>query len=94
MPELSDRDKLRNTICAACNELPQCVKFGNVCFEVACINNAPTIEAEPVKHGRWIMLEPYGTHHAHRRKCSECGEIKAQELTNFCQNCGTNGRRC
>ena len=49
---------------------------------------APTIDAEPVRHGRWIILEPYGAHHTQRRKCSECGEIKAQELTNFCPNCG------
>lgn len=52
------------------------------------IDEQPTIDAEPVRHGRWIMLEPYGTHHTHRRKCSVCGEIKSKELTNFCPNCG------
>lgn len=50
--------------------------------------DAPTIDAEPVRHGRWIWLEPYGALLTHRRKCSECGEIKAQEATNFCPNCG------
>ena len=52
------------------------------------VKNLPTISAEPIRHGRWIMLDAYGAHHTHRRKCSECGEIKAQELTNLCQNCG------
>lgn len=57
------------------------------------IKKLPTVEAEPVRHGRWIMLEPYGVLHTHCRKCSECGEIKAQELTNFCPNCGARNER-
>ena len=52
------------------------------------IDDAPTIDAEPVRRGHWIWFEPYGALLTHCRKCSECGEIKAQEATNFCPNCG------
>jgi hypothetical protein len=45
-----------------------------------------TIEPE-VRHGRWIWFESEGTF-IHLRKCSECGDIKAQAETNFCPNCG------
>ena len=54
------------------------------------INNAPTIDAEPTKHGRWILNSQYGT------ECSECGtamfEIVGAPYTtfepNYCPNCG------
>lgn len=55
---------------------------------ISRVKEAPTIEAEPVRRGHWIWLEPYGAHHTRRRKCSKCGEVKAQGLTNFCPNCG------
>lgn len=45
-------------------------------------------DAQTVRHGHWIWLEPYGSLFTHRRKCSECGDIKAQEESNFCPNCG------
>ena len=46
MADLIDRNSLRKTICAACAERLQCTDMGNVCFEVACINNAPKVEAD------------------------------------------------
>lgn len=52
-------------------------------FENA-IENAPTIEAEPVKHGRWIEM-PYSF------TCSVCGVIRAKGTTgkyNYCPKCG------
>lgn len=45
------------------------------------IDDAPTIEAEPVKHGRWMY--PF--------YCSECGftPYYSSDLTyNYCPNCG------
>lgn len=45
-------------------------------------------KTELIRHGHWIWFEPYGALLTHCRKCSECGEIKAQEATNFCPNCG------
>ena len=41
----------------------------------------PTIEAEPVRHGRWIYKPAEGT------ACSMCGEMTICEYK-FCPNCG------
>lgn len=51
------------------------------------IDEQPTIEAEPVKHGKWIVLGQragmrYPTHY-----CSECGEHGWEEYQ-YCQHCG------
>lgn len=50
------------------------------------INNLPTIEAEPVKHGKWEeMRNAYGELEGWIH--AECGrEVKCME--NFCPNCG------
>lgn len=51
------------------------------------IMEAPTVAAEPVRHGRWI--EDRGIH-----ECSKCGAEQMQNdwdewlFTNFCPNCG------
>lgn len=54
------------------------------------LKDAPTIEAEPTKHGKWILNSQYGA------ECSECGtamfEIVGAPYTtfepNYCPNCG------
>ena len=54
------------------------------------------IEAEPVKHGRWVwgVVEPgYFTPGGNRPWiCSECGHLESWMLdkprTNYCPNCG------
>ena len=56
------------------------------------IDAQPTIEAEPVKHGRWLICSdgyyPY---------CSECKEEPYRknncDLPNYCPNCGARMRR-
>jgi len=93
MPELIDRNKLRKTICAACAERIQCTEDGNVCFEIACINNAPTIEPE-ARHGRWIYFGEETMHDGwtyRKHKCSECGFLTVEAI-NFCPNCGSMNR--
>lgn len=58
------------------------------------INNAPTIEAEPVRHGRWEDKKV-----AFYLKCSECGATVRKNLydvfldcdirdLNYCPHCG------
>ena len=62
----------------------------NVCFEIACINNAPTVEARPVRYGRWIFVGEETMHDGwtyRKHKCSECDFVTI-EAKNFCQNCG------
>lgn len=46
----------------------------------------PTIEAEPVRHGRWIKKENYGggTYTA----CSECGAMMNLPWFWYCGKCG------
>ncbi len=49
------------------------------------IDNAPTVNVHPERHGRWLICcdgyYPY---------CSECKrEPKGGEMTKYCPNCGT-----
>lgn len=59
------------------------------------IDNAPTIDAEPVRHGRWLPKHHYiaGYEFVSGHICSECGNdaLNAEGddfLTDFCPNCG------
>lgn len=48
----------------------------------------PTIEAEPVKHGRWELRH---VGHGHYWECSNCHTnpcIYVTKDTNYCPNCG------
>lgn len=52
------------------------------------IDEMPTIEAEPVKRGKWEYVDapvfgnPYGSY-----KCDYCGNSMPHK-TNYCPNCG------
>lgn len=57
------------------------------------VDNAPTVIAEPVRHGKWV--DATGALDSVRQyKCSECGkkpilnEHWCFELTKFCPHCG------
>lgn len=71
--------------------LPKYTGYALSADEVAkAVENAPTIEAEPARRGRW--LTEYGDHiHAGLRPvficCSECGMVTAVEW-HYCPNCG------
>ena len=54
------------------------------------INEAPTIDAKPVKHGKWTITEVFDFKNM---TCSSCGwlyEYHAgmEEEWNYCPNCG------
>jgi len=53
---------------------------------VEIVEDAPTIEAEPVRHGQWIP-DDYEYNH-----CSECGfeHDEPEYVTPYCPNCGAN----
>ena len=67
------------------------------------IKNAPTIDAEPVRHGKWIIRDNPGTGW-YRVTCSECGEDvtanapcigffpNAKVTWDYCPNCGADMR--
>lgn len=52
---------------------------------IAVIKNAPTIEVEPVKHGRWECESDLETYTIWR--CSECG-IGFEHTSPYCRYCG------
>lgn len=56
------------------------------------LEEATAVNAEPVRHGRWILGEP-NMHGNRRPKCSVCGEYHLHAWAdharcNFCPNCG------
>ena len=55
------------------------------------IRNAPTIDAEPVRHGRWLYNSYptvwYGHGEPPEWVCSECEE-RAYNTHDYCPNCG------
>lgn len=52
----------------------------------AVIDVAPTIDAEPVRHGHWVNGHVAWNHY---RRCSECGKVFSNSSkTNYCSNCG------
>jgi len=56
------------------------------------IDDAPTIDAEPVRHGKWIVWDEIiaGIYHT-VSECSECGfttDKMFREEMPYCPNCG------
>ena len=81
---LIDANALKKHMCFKCNdeysdepcEPSDCVFFN-------AINDAPTVDAVEVVHGRWE--EPYPLYLV----CSECGTAYVKyEKYNYCPNCG------
>ena len=73
---------------------------------ISYIDEIPTVDAEPVRHGAWLPCDKKGyilTETALRNggqwygyKCSECNNIyHGNALTKYCPNCGAkmNGER-
>lgn len=52
------------------------------------VDRAPTIDAEPVRHGRWNSVTVSKKYGGIVIQCSECG-MKGTRIWNFCPNCGT-----
>ena len=87
--KLIDADTLVKEVCTiSCNKDRNASPHINSCFETGCkaviaIENAPVIEAEPVRHGHWIYTGS-GT------ECNVCHEIQygIDNYRFYCQNCG------
>lgn len=54
------------------------------------IENVPTVDAEPVRHGEWKRGESltFAGRTASPPYCSECLRFAGGELWTFCPNCG------
>lgn len=50
------------------------------------LESRPTIEAEPVRHGRWIDSAPINIWRNY--ECSECKFEVSGGAPNYCPNCG------
>ena len=50
---------------------------------LVALNNMPTVDAEPVRHGKWIEY-PIADG---MNQCSACGVLRFGE-SNYCPNCG------
>lgn len=57
--------------------------YTTVCFG-SVIRNAPTIDAEPVRHGHWIVMDEGIT----RFQCSACGVKNHRTRWDYCTHCG------
>ena len=57
---------------------------------IAEVEEAPTIEAEPVKHGRWIKPTKINGRSFNIVHCSVCVGVPCgvDENTRYCPNCG------
>lgn len=60
------------------------------------IDAAPTIDAEPIRHGRWIyrVYREYNSLTSRELtsiafyKCSVCGHSSGVDIDNYCPHCG------
>lgn len=85
---LIDADKLRKDVL----DLPNCYNGFSDTYDKAMIvdlvDEQPTVEAEPTRHGHWIFnpkdaIEMMFT----LPKCSQCG-AESSDAGNYCPNCG------
>lgn len=65
---------------------PNVVQYAN--GVVNLIANAPTIEAEPVRHGRWelVTTKCVAAKYVRVGYCQNCNEERL--VDNYCSNCG------
>ena len=75
----------------ACHECPLLNDDGECGFEVF-ISDTPTVDAEPVRHGRWIQTDKADIVW---RECSVCGDRRIStwlgknvKSFNYCPKCG------
>lgn len=55
------------------------------------LDDQPTLDVEPVRHGRWGISEIVGydgIHTVYAVPCSVCGEFTQEYLKPYCPNCG------
>ena len=56
------------------------------------LDDAPTVDAIPVVHGRWITCHPLGDDAPEGYMCSVC-HVGGWDETDFCPNCGAKMNR-
>jgi len=86
MPRLIDADVLVKTLNEVLDEDPSLSKVLLVRFAEQILNDAPTVDAEPVKKGHWIEKDD-------ECECPFCGKTwnytdNCTETFDYCPNCG------
>lgn len=59
--------------------------LGGVCDAINAVEGVNTVDAAPVRHGRWLRMDE--APEWDQRRCSECGDISCCQR-NYCPNCG------
>lgn len=93
-------ENIRNLYCRNCDKRKG-TKRGKIvfCYDIgdapcrACnfeyaiedLEDAPTVDAEPVRHGQWIKMSEASTWD--QKRCSVCGDISCCQRS-YCPNCG------
>ena len=88
MPRYIDADEL-----LMCNSWDFYDENGNKNYACIAVENAPTVDVEPVKRGRWIKLEDDYNNHLY--ECSYCHtwtSLPTEEVNDgnirYCWSCG------
>lgn len=99
---LAERDKIPKKVPCATYELMRekdnqhgNAMRGGIRVALRCMENTPTIEAEPVQHGRWQKAWDY-INCRYYHQCSECGwdaiekagSMYTEVLSYYCPYCG------
>ena len=103
---LIDANALMDSFCQACSTNKRYHRtdaecrskrdsYGNGCFKMRLIENAPTVDAVEVVHGRWIDKK-IDNFRMWEVRCSECDWVGISNYDaydepydfNYCPNCG------
>lgn len=98
MTDLIRKNDALDLLCKFCGiteDVEKCRKTSadGWCKEYCELKNMPTVEAEPVRHGKWKPWDSDGLEDAY--ECTACGDlfvlIEGTPITNgykYCPNCG------
>lgn len=94
MNDLIKRDDALDILCECCGiteDVEKCRKTSadGWCKEYCKLKNMPTVEAEPIRHGHWIV--EFENDNGRDLRCSECRTkfyVGKGRDGNYCPNCG------
>lgn len=68
-------------------------------WQMQCIENAPAVDAEPVRHGKWMnVCEMLPPEYHDKKRCSVCANFSLHDRLGrvrtscYCPNCGAKMR--
>lgn len=96
MQELIDKQASMKAICDGCFKSRAVdieLKCRGICNVIDILQQQPTIEAEPVRHGRWKCLGEYEEFSEEMADylCESCGYVISRlknQKPKFCEGCG------